>query len=158
MINLSTSENGAMRNIPIKVLKEFAKKYGYSHVIMFASGGGKQFVATYGQSIHESDQAAQFGDMLKDTLGWPESLHAMTSRVRMWQKRIQGFDAFHPRAVILMENRKNFLVVAEDEPYFLQVYSLIRSHELVKGTWTEDDEMRYQAVLAENAPNSPELS
>jgi hypothetical protein len=51
---------------------------------------------------------------------------------------------FHPRAWKLMRKHKEFIVVAYDEPYFMQVYKLIRDAELAKGTWTDVDEYNYQ--------------
>ena len=59
---------------------------------------------------------------------------------------IADFEAFHPRAVKLMRKRKNFLVVAEDESYFTQVYRLIRKNEMAKGTWSEEDERIFQSA------------
>jgi hypothetical protein len=56
--------------------------------------------------------------------------------------------AFHPRAAKLMRKRKNFVVVAEDEPYFIAVYDLIREHELARGNWDEADETLYRAAIA----------
>jgi hypothetical protein len=80
-------------NIPIKVLKEFSQKYGYSTVVMFATNSNQmQYIATYGRTIQECDQAAQFGDMMKDALHWPESLHAAPSRVRQLQKRVKELE------------------------------------------------------------------
>lgn len=80
-------------NIPIKALKEISQKYGYDHIICFATKGKMQYVATYGSTIQACDEAAQFGDKLKDGLGWPESLHAAPSRVRALQKRIKELEA-----------------------------------------------------------------
>ncbi len=80
-------------NIPIKALEELSKKYGYDHIICFATKGKTQYVATYGRTIEECDQAAQFGDKMKDMLGWPESLHAAPSRVRQLQKRVKELEA-----------------------------------------------------------------
>ncbi len=80
-------------NIPIKDLKALSKKCGYDHVICFATKGKMQFVATYGRTIHECDEAAQFGDKMKDLLGWPESLHAAPSRVRKLQSDIDRLTA-----------------------------------------------------------------
>jgi hypothetical protein len=79
-------------NIPIKELKELSKKYSYDHIICFATRGKMQYVATYGRTIEECDQAAQFGDKMKDALGWPESLHSAPSRVRKLQKRIRDLE------------------------------------------------------------------
>ena len=56
---------------------------------------------------------------------------------------IDELEEFHPRAIKLMRKRKNFVVVACDEPYFLAVYDMIRTHEITKGTWTKADESCY---------------
>ena len=54
-----------------------------------------------------------------------------------------NFD-FHPRAAKLMIKRKPFIVVAHDEPYFLEIYTKIKLEELLRGTWTKEDEKIYQ--------------
>lgn len=61
--------------------------------------------------------------------------------------QIQAAKDFHPRAAKLIAKRKNFLVVAEDEPYFRQVYDLIRDHEMEKGTWTQEDQWHYDDAI-----------
>ena len=52
------------------------------------------------------------------------------------------------RATKLMGKRKSFLVVACDEPYFRQVYDLIRDHEMQKGTWTHEDQWHYDDAFS----------
>ncbi len=64
-----------------------------------------------------------------------------------WKER-QDFVSFHPRAAKLIEKKKNFVVVAEDEPYFMVTYGVIRKYEREKGTWTEEDEQNYRAAQA----------
>lgn len=81
----------AEKRIAIADLKELAKKYELDHVIVFATSGSMQFVCSYGGTINECDQAAQFADKLKDGLGWPESLHAMPSRVHALQCKIADY-------------------------------------------------------------------
>jgi len=80
-------------NIPIKSLKELSKKYGYDHIICFATKGRMQYVATYGNTLQACDEAAQFGDKMKDGLGWPDNLHAAPSRVRALQRRVKELEA-----------------------------------------------------------------
>ena len=58
--------------------------------------------------------------------------------------KLARFITFHPRAYKLLEKNKPFLVVAEDEPYYLDVYNMIRSSELENGTWTNGDEIKYK--------------
>lgn len=64
-------------------------------------------------------------------------------------KRLEAEEAlkFHPRAAKLMRKRKNFVVVAVDEPYFIDVYRTIRAHEQQAGRWTDDDERQYLATV-----------
>jgi hypothetical protein len=84
--------------IPISELKEFAKKYGYDHVIVFATAGKMQYVATYGHTLEECDRAAQFGDKMKDVLGWPDSLHAIPPRVHALQTQIADLKYYLQKA------------------------------------------------------------
>lgn len=50
----------------------------------------------------------------------------------------------YPRAAKLMREGKNFIVIAEHEPYFIRAYGMIRDQEKKQGTWTDDDERIYQ--------------
>jgi uncharacterized small protein (DUF1192 family) len=74
--------------IPIKTVREFARKHKLTHAIVFGYDGNKQHVATYGESVEQCAQAADFGNKLKKALGWPESLQAQPARVRALQKEI----------------------------------------------------------------------
>lgn len=51
----------------------------------------------------------------------------------------------------LLSGDKPFIVVVNDEPYFLEVYSLIRENERIKGTWTPECEDAYIAAQVERA-------
>lgn len=72
-------------------------------------------------------------------------------RDRAEKYMVEAYD-FHPRAVKLIEKRKNFVVVSESEPYFLEVYKMIRAHEYAKGSWTTEDEALYQIALERHGP------
>lgn len=48
------------------------------------------------------------------------------------------------RAGKLLKKNKPFIVVARDEPYFLNVYKMIRTHEKSKGTWKKECEEDFQ--------------
>lgn len=80
-----------MSRIPIKSLKELANRHKQDIVIVFAidSDGETQHVATWGRGIEDCSRAADWGNRMKDKLGWPESLHSQPSRVRKLQKRIK---------------------------------------------------------------------
>lgn len=81
--------------IPITALKELASKYNLSHIILFAHhpGENKDHIVTYGKTLEDCSQAADFGNALKDLLGWPQSLHTQPSRVRQLQKRIKELES-----------------------------------------------------------------
>lgn len=54
------------------------------------------------------------------------------------------------RAGNLLAKGAFFVVVRNDEPYFGRVYSTIREHERLQGTWTADDEEQYRAELGDD--------
>lgn len=58
---------------------------------------------------------------------------------------------FHPRAFKLLRKKKNFIVIADDEPYFIKAYDMIRKHEQEKGTWTAEDERLFKAAFDKRA-------
>jgi hypothetical protein len=62
-------------------------------------------------------------------------------------RAVEAAADFHPRATKLMLKKKNFIVIAEDEPYFSKAYAMIRVCEMAKGTWTEEDERLYRDAL-----------
>jgi len=57
---------------------------------------------------------------------------------------IGALDTLDCRAGKLLIEKKPFIVVADDEPYFLRVYSMVRETEQEKGTWTPECEDAYQ--------------
>lgn len=83
-----------MSRIPIKALKSLAKDYNQDIVIVFGldSDGLTTHIATYGTSLDDCSRAADWGNRMKDKLGWPESLHSQPSRVRALQKRIKELE------------------------------------------------------------------
>ena len=74
----------------------------------------------------------------------------ISEAIRALLRQISNFKieyAFHPRAAKLMRKRKPFIVVAIDEPYFRDVYDLIRDHEMLKGTWEIQDQNGYLDLI-----------
>lgn len=57
--------------------------------------------------------------------------------------------ALNPRLNKVLASGKEFLIVTETEPYYLDVYRMIRKQEKKQGTWTQQDEERYVEVLEE---------
>mgnify|MGYP005817376085 CR=1 FL=1 len=68
----------------------------------------------------------------------------LENKISELEAEIESFDTFHPRAMKLLRKKKNFIVVADDEPYFLHVYFEIREHKKEIGRWTANDEKKYQ--------------
>ena len=79
-------ERGMLMNefiIPHEELKRLSEIYDLSHVIMFAHERSRtvDHIVTYGDSVKNADQAAEFGNRLKDAMGWPESLRQQSAQV-----------------------------------------------------------------------------
>lgn len=85
-----------MSRIPIKSMKALGNETKQDIVIVFAvdSDGETTHVATWGRSNDDCSRAADWGNRMKDKLGWPESLHAQPSRVRTLQKRVKDLERF----------------------------------------------------------------
>lgn len=80
------------KRVPISAVKQLAKDQGLKQVIVMAWDGRLMHVVTYGETTEDCDQAAQGGDLLKKTLGWPEH-KAYPSRVKALQKRVDELEA-----------------------------------------------------------------
>lgn len=52
-----------------------------------------------------------------------------------------------PRLTKVLNSGKDFLVVTDSEPYYLDVYALIRDQERKQKTWDAEDEERYISAL-----------
>lgn len=63
---------------------------------------------------------------------------------------IGATDMLRCRAGKLLIEKKPFIVVASDEPYFKAVYEMIRENERMQGTWTPECEDAFLAATREN--------
>lgn len=86
---------------------------------------------------------------IRVTVQWASRL-SPERKAAKFAEELRGLESFHPRAMKLMRNGKGFVVVAEDEPYFIQVYGMIRCHELEIGRWTDEDERAMLAAIERN--------
>ena len=59
----------------------------------------------------------------------------------------------HPRVWKLVEKQRQFIVIGEHEPYYMEAYAMIRDHEMSKGTWTEEDRVAYAAAQLSMRPS-----
>ena len=80
--------------LPIDMLKPLAERYNLAHVILFAHSEieGRDHIVTFGVTIAQSAQAAEFGNRLKGILGWPASLHQQPQRVIDLQNRVKELE------------------------------------------------------------------
>ena len=77
--------------LPIKAAKAIAKEYKLEQVVIVAWDGKRAHVVTYGTTIEACDQAAQCGNLVKKTLGFPDIMcHIDTSRVKKLKDRIKN--------------------------------------------------------------------
>ena len=51
------------------------------------------------------------------------------------------------RAGKLLLKGKPFIVIAVDEPYYMDVYRTIRKHEQEKARWSDEDESKFREAL-----------
>jgi len=49
----------------------------------------------------------------------------------------------------VLASGKEYLIVAETEPYYMEVWMMIRAQERAQGTWSSADEERYVSALEE---------
>lgn len=64
------------KRLPIKTAKELAEAYELDQVILlgWSKETGITHVVTYGKTLEDCKQAADGGNRLKKSLGWPEEL------------------------------------------------------------------------------------
>lgn len=78
------------------------------------------------------------------TLRWYDGGKTPSQKAAELEAELNAAKAFHPRAMKLIGKKKPFIVIANDEPYFIRAYMMIRDHETNKGTWTIGDEALFQ--------------
>ena len=75
-----------VKRIPIKALKDLAKKYSITHAVLLAYDGEKDHVVTYGKTVDDCSRVADAGNRLKKHLKWPDSLQSQPLRVKKLQQ------------------------------------------------------------------------
>lgn len=81
----SDALNKTGKRIPIVDAKSIGEKRGYNQVIIVAwdENTGITSVCTWGKSLKDCSQAAEGGNLIKKTLGWPDELcHAKPARIK----------------------------------------------------------------------------
>jgi gas vesicle protein len=86
----------ALKTIPIEATKEFAKKYEYDQLIIIGYDAFNDItsVATYGNTIVDSSQAAEAGNHIKGKIyNWPKNLcKAVPDRIKKLKDRIKELE------------------------------------------------------------------
>ena len=80
------------KRIPIKSAKAIGHNYGYDQVIIVAWDGVTKItsVCTWGKSLSDCDQAADGGNFVKKSLGWPpKKCNDKPSRVKNLQSQLE---------------------------------------------------------------------
>lgn len=91
--------------------------------------------------------------MVPDTgVGYQGATHSEQRTVNSDQKEPYEAPMFlemalNPRLNKVLASGKEFLIVTETEPYYLDVYRMIRHQEQTQGTWTGSDEQGYVEAL-----------
>jgi len=64
-----------MPDIKISELSGFRESIGMTHIVVFAvDAGGRQYVATHGETEKHAHEAASAGNNLKKSLSWPDNV------------------------------------------------------------------------------------
>lgn len=143
--------------IPIQPLKDLAKKFGLSHVILLAhqEASGLDHVVTYGETVEQCSQAADFGNRLKEVLGWPASMFAQPSRVKRLEQEIERYRSADKRLVAEfneLANREAWLDktlrVAFDQLIDKQRAKIAEIEVILRGKLDEKDRNQFEWRIA----------
>jgi len=83
------SMNKPVKRIPISAAKDISKRFGQDEVIIVTwdKVNNRTHVITYGKTIKQCAEAAQGGNFVKKSLGWPDELcQTEPARIRCKKK------------------------------------------------------------------------
>ena len=63
-----------MKKIPIKAVKDLAKKYNLKQAILFGWDGKRTHSVTYGETVDDCDQASQGAKVIQRGWEWPDEI------------------------------------------------------------------------------------
>jgi hypothetical protein len=78
---------------------------------------------------------------------WPDDLKPVIGGLEEIKRRVHELDDY-PRVAKLIRAKKNFIIIAEHEPYFVDAYGMIRQQERMQGTWTAEDENLFRQAIS----------
>lgn len=151
------------------VIKEDANQYEFvtrepiSSRCLICNGSGKVWPCSKlpnGVAMHEmkaekeqqkrlnvSKKAAINPEVVDTGLGYQPDPPMEEAKREPYEKPMFLEMALNPRLNKVLASGKEFLIVTETEPYYLDVYRMIRKQEKKQGTWTAEDEERYIEAL-----------
>ena len=47
----------------------------------------------------------------------------------------------------LLDEKRDFIMITQDEPYYIDAYRLVRQNEMRRGGWTPEDEKTFRAAV-----------
>ena len=72
---------------------------------------------------------------------WPRaSIELFVREITRLNNHIAMIKSLYPLAYKLIAKKKSFIVVAIDEPYYKDVYEMIRDEEIKQDDWSDQDE------------------
>ncbi len=83
------------KKLPVRIAEDISKEFNQSHVIILTHDEteGIDHLVTYGKTVEQCDQAAEFGNRLKKQMGWPSSLcESEPARVSKLKERIKDLE------------------------------------------------------------------
>lgn len=131
-------------------------KYQWKKDIDICPNCGDSLVGFGGKSVcancacKEIDRLAPLEQSAKVLSEMNNKLQSALTTAQEENKRYKDALEFNPLAEKMSLKKKQFIVVAIDEPYFKEVYDIIRKEERRKDTWNFDDEMAYVEALKIN--------
>lgn len=86
------------KRIPISVVSDIIKHFHLKQAILVTWDGVSTSVVTDGNDVHQAEQAAEGGNMIKRALNWPEQhcnavsakVVALTKRIAELEKKLNG--------------------------------------------------------------------
>lgn len=90
----ASGDDAGKGDILLEAAEQLAVDYQFHQVILLAWDGRLTHVATFGQTVEDSAQAAEGGNRIKRALGWPERMCQSESRkVAALRERIAELEA-----------------------------------------------------------------
>ena len=105
-----TGKDQIMPNrIPVTSAMKFAKQHGLTHILIFAHDGKLDHIVTWGHTIEACVQTADYGNKLKDILGWNKNTHRQSTGIKILKTRLKESEEQRKKLVAKIQelNKEN---------------------------------------------------